>query len=183
MDSELRDKLFTVIRSGMGLDTPSIDLSRGDSDELMKLARKQSILPIVYQGLSNLKISNEWLDVYEKPRMKAVFQVIQQQDALKRVIAALESVPVQYILLKGAVLRNLYPRTDLRTSCDIDVLVREEDIEKAVCAAEQKAGFKLLGRNYHDISMIDTHVHLELHLSIFQAFSISKKTWRISINY
>lgn len=70
------------------------------------------------------------------------------------------------IPLKGAVLRYIYPAPELRTSSDIDVLVKEEDLESAVAAIENATDFKMLRKAYHDISMVNSQVHLELHFTI-----------------
>lgn len=166
MNNDLQNKLFAVIRSGMGIDNHTVDISLDECGTLLSFAKRQSILPIVYQGLTNLQIPNECIKRFDDLRVKSIYQVVQQQDALKRVSDALESVAIPYIPLKGAVLRNYYPHAYLRTSCDIDVLVHAENLDRAVNVIEQDAGFKAIKQNYHDISMIDSRVHLELHYNI-----------------
>ena len=75
-----------------------------------------------------------------------------------------ESIP--YIPLKGSVIRPYYPEESMRTSCDIDILVREENLKTAIDALVKK-GFKCGERHYHDVSLFsEAHVHLELHFNI-----------------
>ena len=166
MNHALRDKFFSIVRSGMGLETESPALTHDECVFILKIAKRQSILSIVYQGLKNCQIPEEYYIEADVSRTKSVVQVIHQEDAMKRVKNALESAHIPYIPLKGVVLRRLYPRIEMRTSSDIDVLVREDDIEDAVDVIERTASFKMLKRNYHDVSMIDQHVHLELHFNI-----------------
>jgi hypothetical protein len=88
--------------------------------------------------------------------------------ALEKISALFEEEKIPFIPLKGAVIRNLYPEPWMRTSCDIDILVHEEDIDRAEKALVEKLGYTSKGeRDYHDISLYsDMGVHLELHFNI-----------------
>ena len=68
--------------------------------------------------------------------------------------------------LIGAVIRSLFSEPWMRTSCDIDILVHEEDLERATQELTN-AGFTTDGkREYHDVSFFYGSVHLELHFNI-----------------
>lgn len=57
----------------------------------------------------------------------------------------------------------------MRTSCDIDVLVHESDLERAVLALTSVAGYKADSKGSHDVGMFsDGGVHLELHYSLIE---------------
>lgn len=93
-----------------------------------------------------------------------------------------ENIP--YIPLKGMVIRKYYPEKWMRTSCDIDILVREEDVDKAIKTLEQN-DFKVNKRTYHDVSITSSAgVHLELHFSIKENIecidSLLEKVWEYS---
>lgn len=77
-----------------------------------------------------------------------------------------EKIP--FVPLKGLIIRSLYPEPWMRTSCDIDVLVKKEDLNRAVEALKKNNKFVQYGKvNYHDISLFSpSNVHLELHFSI-----------------
>lgn len=73
---------------------------------------------------------------------------------------------IAYIPLKGSVLRPYYPTDNMRTSCDIDILIHEEDLDRALKLLEA-SDYKIGNRNYHDVSVYsNTNVHLELHFNI-----------------
>ncbi len=73
---------------------------------------------------------------------------------------------IEFVPLKGALMKKMYPESWLRSSCDIDILVREGDFKKAVSALSN-ADFKTKGKlNYHDISLIYDDTNVELHFSI-----------------
>ena len=166
LNQRIREKLFAVIRAGMDIPVPDIELTDEEVTVLLNLAKRQSILPILYRGLNKLSASETLLGLYDKYKTKNEYHAIQHDHALGLIRNALDETSIPYVLLKGAVLRNLYPDITLRTSSDIDVLVREDDIERTVRVLEEKTDFKMDKRNYHDVSMISTRVHLELHFSI-----------------
>lgn len=166
MTTELREKLFSVIRSGLELNNPSIQIANKDYNDLLQIAKQQSIQPIIYRGLKNLGAPIEVVSNFDKARLKDTRQYVLQYDALNKISDALNDVRIPHVPLKGAVLRQLYPAPELRTSVDIDVLVHEADLERALKAIEATTDFKTRKRNYHDVSMVNPSVHLELHFSI-----------------
>lgn len=109
---------------------------------------------------------DEALLPYRIHRLKDGYDSFQRDDALTHIRAALERNEVPYVLLKGSVLRDLYPEPDWRTSCDIDVLVPEKQLEDAVHAIVLETDFRVKQRCYHDVSMVNDDIHLELHFSI-----------------
>ena len=104
----------------------------------------------------------------DKTCLKDTKQYIIQNDALNRLSTALDDAHIHSIPLKGSVLRSLYPSPELRTSCDIDVLVRERELEKAIAVIGSATDFKTHKHNYHDIAMVSPTVHLEQHFSILE---------------
>lgn len=55
----------------------------------------------------------------------------------------------------------------MRTSCDIDIPVREQDIDTAAQAIGEKPGYGYESGNYHDRSLkSESGVHPELHFSL-----------------
>ena len=48
------------------------------------------------------------------------------------------------------------------------MLVKEDDVEEAVAAIENATDIVKKKRNYHDISMVNSQIHLELHFSILE---------------
>lgn len=122
---------------------------------------------------------------YKLVRYQAL-SVMRNEDlsfALENVSALFEENKIAFVPLKGAVIKNLYPESWMRTSCDIDVLVREEDLDRAEKLLCEKLRFAVKGeRGYHDISFFsETGVHLELHFNIKENMDnidrILEKVW------
>ena len=185
MDEQfLKDTLFPIIRSGMGISTESAPASI-DYNLLVEIASKQGILPIIREGLTAMHLEGD--DVYSvRNKCLRDFYLFAQRDyALETIKTCFEKNDIEYVLLKGSVLRDLYPDKWMRTSCDIDVLIKEEKLEKAVSALEQETDFRYIKRLYHDVSLTTSNVHLELHFSIKENMEnidkILSKAWDYAV--
>jgi hypothetical protein len=80
---------------------------------------------------------------------------------------------IPYMPLKGAIIRQYYPRPWMRTSCDIDILVKAEDLERAKNGLISELGYNHLGDyTSHDITLASpSGVRLELHHSLCDSIS------------
>ena len=166
LNTKIRDRLFTAIRKGMDIEVPSIELSAEECTEIMQIGEHQSIQLIIYRGFRLMNLSEDCLKQFERSMLKNAYKYIKRNEELKSIIGALDNEGIPYIPLKGAVIKQLYPEPELRTSCDIDILVREKDLDNAVKAVESSTDFKFKLRNYHDIQMRAPGTVLEMHFSI-----------------
>ena len=93
------------------------------------------------------------------------YRYTQMQHEYKRITEALSEGSVDFIPLKGAVVRHLYPKPWMRTSCDIDILVKPEALERAAEILVDKLGYKRDGEGTtHDYGFLSpSGVRLELH--------------------
>ncbi len=163
---DFNEKLFALLRAGMELETVPVSLSEGECSELKWIGRCQSILPILQRGLENTDAPAEVLEAFDQASLMDMHQIVQHDIALESVSAALDEAKIPYVLLKGATLRHLYPDFSLRTSNDIDVLVHETALDRAVAVLERETDFQTQERGYHDVSMVSARVHLELHFTL-----------------
>ena len=166
MNTKIRDRLFMAILKGMDIEVPSIELSVEECNAIMQIGERQSIQLIIYRGFKLMNLSEDCLRQYDRSMLKAAYKYIMRSEELNRITGALDNVGIPYIPLKGAVLKQLYPEPELRTSSDIDVLVREKDLDNAVKAVETTTDFKFESRNYHDVQMRVPGTVLEMHFSI-----------------
>ncbi len=144
----------------------AIQLSTDDVEYVERIASRQSILYIYYIGLKKLGYEDLLSEKAEYSISKAAFDFVQREEALKCVSKALDDSGIEYVPLKGAILNKLYPQPCMRSSSDIDVLVREDNLEDAIKAIESSTDFKSYLRAHHDVQFINKRVHLELHFSL-----------------
>ena len=108
---------------------------------------------------------------YKNAAMAAFARYMQQNYAFEQTCAALEDAKIPFIPLKGSVLRAYYPEPWLRTSCDMDILVREEDLDVATRVLTEKLSCTYEGKTSHDVGLlIPGGVHLELHYSTIEDY-------------
>ncbi len=135
--------------------------------DLYKTAKAHDIAHLLARGLDLNGMLGSGDTAYMSNEIsKALFRYERMSYAYKKLCDALEDAHISFVPLKGSVLRDYYPEPWMRTSCDIDVLVRQTELEAAVDALVA-CGFRLGQRNYHDVSLFFSNdIHLELHFSI-----------------
>ena len=166
--------LMNIIASEMRMEKLSeevcSELSKSDLAELYDLATYHDMAHIVGDALDRIGgFEGEIYARFAKARMLATFRMRRLVDELSQLSDFFEKEKIDHIPLKGAVLRNFYPEPWMRTSCDIDILVKKEDLERASDALVSSMGYSLVFKTTHDISFNSpTGVHLELHFVLIE---------------
>ena len=173
----IKGLLIALVRNaikGEALDFSAVreSLSAQQLATLFKVSKKHDVAHLVSYSLEKNGFSldcDAWQS-FLKEREQATLRYEMMQADLNEISACLENNQIDYIPLKGAVVRRYYPEPWMRTSCDIDVLVRETDFDKAVNALVKDCMYTTDGkRAYHDISLYSPFgMHLELHHSIME---------------
>ncbi len=136
--------------------------------ELYRLSKHHDLAHIVSSFLtrSGWVVEEEIKKKFQRQEMISVFRYEQMKLAYDEICQALEEGQIDYLPLKGSVLRPYYPKESMRTSCDIDILVREPSLEHAVAVLTER-GYTCKERHYHDVSLYSPFgTHLELHFHI-----------------
>ncbi len=103
----------------------------------------------------------------KKAQMTAIYRHLMQESELERITKTLEESEIPFMPLKGSIIRAYYPESWMRTSCDIDILVHEDDAERVSEVLCSSCAYTYEKRMTHDISLYSqTGVHLELHFRI-----------------
>lgn len=95
---------------------------------------------------------------------RAVMQFVRRTRTVHQLRATLEAAGIPFILLKGTVLCGYYPEAWMRSSTDLDVLVRSEDAEAAIRALCGQAGYIRGETAPHDFQLFSPEkISVELH--------------------
>ena len=138
---------------------------------LYKLSKVHDIAHLVGDALiKNDLIGNDEIKAkYQKQVMIAIYRYEKINYELNRLRSALNEAQIPFIPLKGSVLRQYYTEPWMRTSCDIDILVHDEQVDNVAQMLVEKLGYTYEKKLCHDISLIsDGGVHLELHYSLIE---------------
>ena len=135
--------------------------------QVYALAKRHDLTHLVAYAVDGLDIGDsDLLEKLEKSKATAIFRYTRLDYEFERICTILENGKIPFIPLKGSVLRPFYPQGWMRSSCDIDVLVQPETLQKAVGLLEN-IGYQRSGKGHHDVSLFAPGgVHLELHYSL-----------------
>ena len=150
----------------------TVQLSETELNLLYETAKKHDITQILVSQLDELALLKPEYAISEKFRkalLMAVYRYERNNYGLKSICALFEENHIDYIALKGAVIRDYYPKPFLRTSCDIDILVKEEDVDKATQLLVNELNFRLDSKEQYDVSLFSpTGEHFELHFKLLE---------------
>ncbi len=136
------------------------------------VSKRNDMAHLVGYALEKEKLineSDEHFDAFQKEQYTAIFRQENQDCELTRVCDALEQCGIDFIPLKGSVIRRLYPEPWMRTSCDIDILVKKEDFESAKKCLTENLRYKYIVQSSHDESYVSrSGVHVELHFDLLE---------------
>jgi len=181
--------LFALLRNAVCSEPVSAEIKEQITPEMMpalyQLADKHDMAHILSKALWDLAIpGGDATDLLRKKQMMAVYRYEKLQAAYTEICQYLEKIKIPFLPLKGSVIRQYYPEPWMRTSCDIDILVREQDLELAVEKLLQ-SGFRLEKRSYRDVSLFSpNNVHLELHFGLLENIegldAVLKDAWQFA---
>lgn len=158
--------------------------------ETYELAHKHDLAHICGQALSKLGLlgDDEISHNFKNRAMQALYRYVRMNHEYETVCKTLEKAQIPFIPLKGSVLRANYPEPWMRTSCDVDILVREETLEEAAKVLVDQLQYIRKEKTDHDISMFSpSNMHLELHYTAVdegrfpEAQEVLKTIWSTSI--
>lgn len=188
MDQRTTQLLFALLRSaicGTKLTEEERSLfSRDGLQDLLILAEKHDIDHLLVYALKQNELIPKENSGLEKGLLKAIYRYEQLNYEFHQLCEALETAKIPFLPLKGSVLRNYYPEPWMRTSCDIDILVHEEDLERGVSYLSQTLGYDRIERGSHDVSFYQSNgIHFELHFDLVEegqakkAIDVLRSVW------
>lgn len=148
--------------------------------QLIRLAKKHDMAHMLGWALKQQAVETPELPAIQKDTHLAIYRYETSNYEYQKICKALEMAEIPFMPLKGAVLRKYYPEPWMRTSCDIDILFRKEDVERAVCCLKENCGGTYMTEGTHDISlMCGQKVHVELHYDLLESDRINKRSQQI----
>ena len=162
---------------GAALNPADCHFEEDDLVRLYRLSKTHDLAHLVGDALirNRLLPDGEVKAKFEKQMMTAVYRYERMNYELNILSETLNQSEIQFIPLKGSVLRQYYPEPWMRTSCDIDILVHDADLDNAVKLLTEHLEYRVETEQSHDIGMYSLGgVHLELHYSLLESNIIRK---------
>lgn len=145
-----------------------------DVKDILSIAKKQNCYHLVWDALKN----NDWLDFPEEERLK---QKTKYDNSFiynhcrfmfyVQLVRKMETEGIKPILLKGQSVARLYKSPFSRVSGDIDILVKESELEQSLkilqnCGCIIKSGMN--SNTHHVVLNHPTYGCIELHVKLFK---------------
>ncbi len=137
---------------------------------LFKLSKRYDLAHLIGDALDKnilLPDDAEAKKRFLQERNMAVYRYEQIQYEFEQICGTLEKAKIPFIPLKGSIIRKYYPEPWMRTSCDIDILVKEENLPAAIDTLTQELNYHHDSTGNHDAHLFaESGVHLELHYKL-----------------
>lgn len=126
---KLYKDFFSVIKAA--LSDENIALNNDiDYEKLFLLSKQHKVVPLICHGLYKVKGSFPELDIFRK----YTFFMLGRDQNLVSCIKKIENIfadnGIDYMLLKGASVKRLYPTSECRLMGDADILIKEGQYSK-----------------------------------------------------
>lgn len=169
---DTKDILFSLLRHavcGEELEEETIKACTPENlESVYSLAKKHDLAHLAAHAVENLDIPDcDVLKKLKNSQMRAIYRYARTDFAYEQICRVLEAAQIPFIPLKGSVLRQYYPEPWMRTSGDIDVLVKESDFDRAVKELACHGWTAKGDIQYQNICLYSANgVLLELHFNI-----------------
>lgn len=188
MDVQSNRVFFALLRSSIGPvrlgEAERESLTPELQSRLIKTAAKHDIAHLLISALGDNGLPMQGEAYANQAIYTAVYRDEQRRFVLEEICAAFEGAKIPFIPLKGAVICSYYPEPWMRTSCDIDVLVKSADADRAKAALLDMGCTRGEDSTAHDYSFSSSSgVHIELHYTLTQdgvlpqSDSILERVW------
>jgi predicted nucleotidyltransferase len=153
------DKLIRIIRSVISDDKLNYKITQTD----IKKAQYHKVESFLYLACDKEITDKKIVESIKKIQFKAIQKDAIQLKELDEILQIFERNQIDCLPLKGSVIKSDYPFTFLRYMGDIDILIREKDMKKAVQLLETKE-YITKSDSYNHLSMEKLpYVEVELH--------------------
>ena len=176
LDLKVADAIFSLLRSVLRddctLSDKDVEVIKCNLHEIYAVSKRNDMAHLVGYALEKQSLispKDEIFAKFQKQQYLAMYRCEGMEYEIARIRDFFENEKIGFIMLKGAVVRELYPEGWMRTSSDIDVLVHREDLDRAEELLLNKLEYKKGIEGTHDRSFhSDGGVHVELHFTLIE---------------
>lgn len=167
------EHLIALLESSIhGKKTNFSYLTQNEWEEIFKKAVEHQVDCIIFDEVSNLLIkSNELKPLYEKWKSRYTIQTTTHKLFLSnsyKAIDILNENKITAIMLKGLLLKSVFPNPDTRIMGDIDLLIKKDDLD-TVISLLQTIGYEQSCDGHHDFHITLKHkvgLPIEVHFGL-----------------
>ena len=173
--------LIEVLRAAAKGEKPSSPPEGIDWNAFFELSKKQQVYSMVAQAVDLKCLPPDIAEELNNFSKSELVRLIAMQNELAAIKAELEKNKIKYMLLKGSVIRNYYPKQSMRQMSDIDILY-DPDKRDTLVEMMTARGYELLsqGGNSDDFSKPPYYTfefHRELFKDVYGFYPVFSFVW------
>ena len=138
-----------------------------DYTEVYRMAVKSSVANLVAFGIcKDESVPAKVRDAFDKERLKIIMQQTRQSSVLSDLKEILGESEMKGVLLKGSIIKDIYPDHFMRSMSDIDVFMEEDDVKQLYDAFIERGystGVQGIGNHYEyekNVAKVEFHPEL-----------------------
>ena len=147
--------------------------SEFDWDAAYEIGRSHGILPMLYYGVvqSDIQCPAEMRNALRLETIKSAMLDQNQSREVEQIEHRFQEQGIDYLLLKGVVMKQRYLHSEVRTMGDADILIREEQYAR-IRPIMQELGFTEILESDHELVWDKPGcLHLELHKRLIPSYN------------
>lgn len=143
-----------------------------DLEAAVALTVQHQITPLIYYGAVNCGITSNTDGMDKLLSLTAQLVSISESQILElsRLTRAFEEEGLDYLLLKGCKMKQLYPQAEMRVMSDLDILIRPSQYERMKPIMRQ-LGFTEGIESDHELHWSKRKIHVELHKRLIPSYN------------
>ena len=168
-------QIIELIKISLNLYTDYHLLKDANYEKIYKLSKKQGLSNLTYYGINKINppINKELYTKWENDCINAIVYDVYHQEAYKQIKKQFNKKQIEYMMLKGIILKKLYPTTDMRTMGDIDILIhphQRHQVKEIMNSLDYTT--LVYQKNNEDIYEKNPDITIEIHTELFEKKSI-----------
>lgn len=136
-------------------------------EQIEKAAHDGQMNYLLLGALAKLELPQEIIQRISPCVTGSMIKTLAQVCVVKELEKRLEDAGVRFQVLKGAVLKSIYPSPELREMSDVDIMVYEKSLDKAGVVVESMGFEKVDAIKHHVIYRKSPGLILEVHWDLY----------------
>ncbi len=136
-------------------------------EQLEDVAKRGQIMYLVLGALLKLDLPEGVIMRFRPYMFNSTMKTLAQVCTIKELHKQLEAAGIKHQVLKGAILKDIYPAPEMREMSDIDIMIYEESLDKAEEIFKEMGLTSRVAVKHHVILKKPPFIVLEAHWTLY----------------
>lgn len=136
-------------------------------DDLINIASRSHMSTLILGALLKLELEESQKQFLKQVVLSRILLSYAQQNEFQQLIKVLEDNNIHSQPMKGVFMKQYYPKPELREMSDIDILINEDQLERAEQLLKELGYTFSSKESHHDIYEKNQNIVLEVHWTMY----------------